>query len=129
MTGVHMTGVIAAVILVSAFACKSHRPHSPELMPAKAAEIISHTPQFSSDRELIKVNWTIRGHDDMADCCYAAEFVFRATGAGVNRAPVTANALFRYWGDSKGWHLQFFDWGDPANAQVVWIGPAGPPWP
>lgn len=130
MTGIGVTSIIAAVLVtLTTSACTSHKPHSPDLTPIQAAEIISQTPQFIYGRKLVKVNWTIRGDDDMADCCYAAEFMFREIGAGANQAPVKANALFRHWGDRKGWHLQFFDWGDPANALVVWIGPAGTPWP
>lgn len=116
---------ILAVMVVLTSSCNHRRPHSPDLTPATAARIISQTSQFSQGRQLVRVNWTHRGPDDMADCCYAAEFEFQETGVNTS---IKANALFRYWGDGEGWHLQFFDWGDPLNPQLVWIGPAGPPW-
>jgi hypothetical protein len=97
-------GVFAAVLVALTIpACRSHKPHSPDLTRATAARIISQTPQFSQGGQLVKVNWRHRGPDDVADCCYAAEFEFRETG--VNQAPIKANALFRYWGDDEGWHL------------------------
>ena len=122
MVGIATTRILAVMVVLTS-GCNYH---SRDLAPASAARIISQAPQFSQGRQLVRVNWTHRGPDDMADCCYAAEFEFQQTG--VNQAPIKANAIFRYWGDGEGWHLQFFDWGDPANAQVVWIGPAGPPW-
>jgi len=87
-------------------------PHSPDLTPAKAAEVISARPEFTVIGSRAYVASTTRGDDSLKTCCYTAKFIFTPNGSAT---PMEADAEFGYWKHS--WHLQNFRYG----AKTIWI--------
>ena len=83
-------------------------PHTPDLPPKQAVQLISDTPEFNRNARLVTIASTTRGTCSLNDCCYFADFTFVSNGS---TAPVPARAEFRYWNGS--WHLSSFSYGAP----------------
>jgi hypothetical protein len=97
-------------------------PHSPDLTPTQAKQIISATPEFNQSRAVVAVSETTRAGDSMADSLYFAKFTFTSSGA---TEPIAADAEFQFW--NGGWHLQQFSYGERPDIEVVQIKSNVPP--
>ena len=113
-----MLATVACLALaVLGFGVWSASPHSPDLRPDVAAELIAARPEFNRYATLVTVSQTIRGRDSLNTCCYTADFLFRQNGS---TGSITGRADFRFY-DRK-WHLSSFRWGKPPNVNTVWVG-------
>jgi hypothetical protein len=87
---------VLALVLVG-FTFWAQAPHSPNLLPDRAASLIAARPEFNR--------------------CYSAMFTFRQNGSP---DIIKARAEFRYYGSK--WHLADFWWGELPHVQSVHVG-------
>jgi hypothetical protein len=88
----------------------------PDLPTARAADLISRAPEFSTYSHLVKVAEIFRAKGSMDSAAYGT-FTFRYLNSVADAPSIKANADFRFW-DGK-WHLNQFDWGCPSDCHVV----------
>ena len=104
------------IAVVTFIVWKVRVPHTADLLPEKAAEVISASPEFNRWRSMVNVSATNRCVDSLKDTCYNAEFTFTEHGSST---PVKSEAEFRYWDHL--WHLNEFHYGQPPNVDTVYI--------
>lgn len=112
--------MVAPIAVIAWVIAQSHRL---DLKSAQAASIISSTPEFNSNRSLVKVSYSERFDDSTREHDRAyAWFTFKEQGFA---AIVEAKAEFQY--RSGDWHLRCFYYGHERNEKRVEITRDVPP--
>src|SRR5579871_2010247 len=107
--------VILPVVLLYFILAFYYSDHVPDLPATKAADLVTHAPEFSAQARLVRVEdlYHLKGSQNgMAE----GHFIFQPSNAA-GATPIEARADFRYWDGA--WHLNQFDYGCPADCHTV----------
>ena len=98
LVGVPIAVILGLVILLNV-------PMTPSLSPARAATILSASPDFEHPPGLIEVSSTARAPGSLKDSMYFVELKCNRPGSSL-----AGHAAFEYNGSD--WHFQYVRW-DP----------------